>query len=163
MPAAHDKPERQVVMIIDDEPMVIQSIKNFLTLETDYEVLAFTSPLEALTALQARPVDVIISDYLMPDLNGIDFFLRAKDIQPQATRVLLTGYADKENAIKAINDVGLYQYIEKPWENEDLRLVIRNAIEKRQLLKRLEAKVAELDQASSDLKGLYADLLRAFK
>lgn len=163
MLTAPEKTERQVVMLIDDEPMVIQSIKNFLTLETDYDVLAFTSPVEALAALNARSVDVIISDYLMPDLNGIDFFLKAKEIQPQATRVLLTGYADKENAIKAINDVGLYQYIEKPWENEDLRLVIRNAIEKRMLLKRLEAKVAELDRASSDLKGLYSDLLRAFK
>lgn len=153
----------QVVMIIDDEPMVTQSIKNFLSLETDYEIIALTSPVAALETLKTRQVDVIISDYLMPDLNGIDFFLKAKEIQPQATRVLLTGYADKENAIKAINDVGLYQYIEKPWENEDLRLVLRNAIEKRQLLRRLEVKVAELDRASSDLKGLYSDLLKAFK
>jgi DNA-binding NtrC family response regulator len=160
-PAERNSP--QVVMIIDDEPMVTQSIKNFLSLETEYEVLAFTSPVAALETLKSRQVDVIISDYLMPDLNGIDFFLKAKDIQPQATRVLLTGYADKENAIKAINDVGLYQYIEKPWENEDLRLVLRNAIEKRQLLRRLEAKVAELDRASTDLKSLYSDLLRAFK
>ncbi len=153
----------QVVMIIDDEPMVTQSIKNFLSLETDYEIIALTSPMAALETLKTRQVDVIISDYFMPDLNGIDFFLKAKEIQPQATRVLLTGYADKENAIKAINDVGLYQYIEKPWENEDLRLVLRNAIEKRQLLRRLEVKVAELDRASSDLKGLYSDLLKAFK
>jgi DNA-binding NtrC family response regulator len=155
--------EHQVLMIIDDEPMVTQSIKNFLSLETEYEVLTFTSPVDALEALRTQSVDVIISDYLMPDINGIDFFLKAKEIQPHATRVLLTGYADKENAIKAINDVGLYQYIEKPWENEDLRLIIRNAIEKRQLLRRLETKVAELDRASSDLKGLYADLLKAFK
>lgn len=158
-----DRTTPQVVMIIDDEPMVTQSIKNFLSLETDYEIIALTSPVAALEALKSRQVDVIISDYLMPDLNGIDFFLKAKEIQPQATRVLLTGYADKENAIKAINDVGLYQYIEKPWENEDLRLVLRNAIEKRQLLRRLEVKVAELDRASSDLKGLYSDLLKAFK
>lgn len=161
--APNDRPTPQVVMIIDDEPMVTQSIKNFLSLETDYEIIAHTSPVAALEALKSRQVDVIISDYLMPDLNGIDFFLKAKEIQPQATRVLLTGYADKENAIKAINDVGLYQYIEKPWENEDLRLVLRNAIEKRQLLRRLEVKVAELDRASSDLKGLYSDLLKAFK
>ena len=77
--------------------------------------------------------------------------------------VLLTGYADKENAIKAINDVGLYQYIEKPWENDDLKLIIRNGLEKRMLLKRLSDKVAELDQASADLKGIYSDLLMAFK
>lgn len=151
------------VAVIDDEPMVTQSIKNFLALETDYKVLVFNSPREAIDALRDRPVDVVISDYLMPDLNGIEFFLKLKDIQPHATRILLTGYADKENAIKAINDVGLYQYIEKPWENEDLKLIIRNGIEKRMLLKRLAEKVAELDKASADLKGVYADLLKAFK
>ncbi len=151
------------VAVIDDEPMVTQSIKNFLALETDYEVLIFNSPREAIDSLRDKPVDVVISDYLMPDLNGIEFFLKLKDIQPHATRILLTGYADKENAIKAINDVGLYQYIEKPWENEDLKLIIRNGIEKRMLLKRLAEKVAELDKASADLKGVYADLLKAFK
>jgi len=155
--------EHFVVMVIDDEEMVTQSIRNFLNLETDYEVLSFTSPTEAVETLKERPVDVIISDYLMPELNGIDFFMQAKEIQPQATRILLTGYADKENAIKAINDVGLYQYIEKPWENDDLKIIIRNGIEKRMLLKRLAQKVAELDRASADLKGVYADLLKAFK
>ena len=106
---------------------------------------------------------MIISDYLMPDINGIDLLLELKNLQPQATRILLTGYADKENAIKAINDVGLYQYVEKPWENEDLKLVIRNGIEKRILLKRLAEKVQELDKASAELKGVYSDLLKAFK
>jgi len=152
-----------VVAVIDDEPMVTQSIKNFLALETDYEVLVFNSPREAIDSLRDKQADVVISDYLMPDLNGIELFLQLKEIQPHATRILLTGYADKENAIKAINDVGLYQYIEKPWENEDLKLVIRNGIEKRMLMKRLAEKVAELDKASADLKGVYADLLKAFK
>jgi response regulator RpfG family c-di-GMP phosphodiesterase len=151
------------VAVVDDEPMVTQSIRNFLALETDYEILVFNSPREAITALKSTPVDLVISDYLMPELNGIEFFLQLKELQPQATRILLTGYADKENAIKAINDVGLYQYIEKPWENEDLKLTIRNGIEKRMLLKRLADKVAELDRASADLKGVYADLLKAFK
>lgn len=155
--------EQYVVAVIDDEPMVTQSIKNFLALETDYQVLTFNSPQAAIDSLKETPVDVIISDYLMPDINGIDLLLELKSVQPQATRILLTGYADKENAIKAINDVGLYQYVEKPWENEDLKLIIRNGIEKRILLKRLAEKVQELDKASAELKGVYADLLKAFK
>jgi len=155
--------ETYVVAVIDDEPMVTQSIKNFLALETDYTVLTYNTPQAAIEALKETPVDVIISDYLMPDINGIDLLLELKELQPQATRILLTGYADKENAIKAINDVGLYQYVEKPWENEDLKLVIRNGIEKRILLKRLAEKVQELDKASAELKGVYSDLLKAFK
>lgn len=152
-----------VVMIVDDEEMVLKSIRSFLKLESDYKILTFTKPQDAIEALRNETVDVIISDYLMPEQNGIDFLLAAKELQSQATRILLTGYADKENAIKAINDVGLFQYIEKPWENEDLKIVIRNGIERRRLLKRLSEKMAELDRASADLKGVYSDLLMAFK
>jgi response regulator RpfG family c-di-GMP phosphodiesterase len=56
---------------------------------------------------------------------------RAKQLQPEASRVLLTGHADKQSAIQAINDVGLYQYVEKPWENAQLLLIIQNGIETR--------------------------------
>jgi response regulator RpfG family c-di-GMP phosphodiesterase len=85
-----------------------------------------------------------------------------KGVQPEATRILLTGYADKENAIKAINDVGLYQYIEKPWENDDLKLIIRNGLEKRILLKRLEDKITEVNRAHEELMSLQRDILKAF-
>ena len=125
------------IMIVDDEEMVITSIKSFLELETDYEVVSFTSPAKALAYVKAgNSIDLIISDFLMPDMDGIELLLEIKNLRPEATRVLLTGYADKENAIKAINDVGLYQYIEKPWENEDMKLIIRNGLEKRILLMR---------------------------
>ena len=115
-----DTPESPVIVLVDDEDMVVTSIKSFLTLETDYEVVGFTTPAEALSYIESHRVDVVVSDYLMPDMDGISLLARVKDIQPEATRILLTGYADKENAIKAINDVGLYQYIEKPWENDDM-------------------------------------------
>ena len=79
-----------------------------------------------------------------------------------AKGILLTGYADKENAIKAINNVGLYQYIEKPWDNEDLRLVIRNGLEKTDLLKQLEEKIREVERAQHDLSEVQKDILRVF-
>ena len=140
-----------VVVVIDDEEMVIQSIKNFLTLETDYEILAFTSPIEALDVLRERQVDLIISDYLMPELNGIDFFLKIKEIQPQATRVLLTGYADKENAIRAINEVQLYWYLEKPWDNDALLLLVRNGLMHGKLLKQVAAKTKDLERVQTEI------------
>ena len=77
-------------------------------------------------------------------------------------RILLTGYADKENAIKAINNVGLYQYIEKPWDNEDLKLIIRNGLEKNVLLKQLEAKIREVERAQRELSEVQKDILRVF-
>jgi len=105
--------EKHIILIVDDEEMVTTSLRSFLELETDYEVVTFTSPIEALEYVRENPIDLIVSDYLMPDVDGISLLLQIKQLRPNATRVLLTGYADKENAIKAINDVGLYQYIEK--------------------------------------------------
>jgi response regulator RpfG family c-di-GMP phosphodiesterase len=157
-----DQTKANVVLLVDDEEMVVTSIKSFLTLETDYEVVSFTSPKEALDYVKDHKVDLVISDYLMPDMDGIAFLAEIKEMQPEATRVLLTGYADKENAIKAINDVGLYQYIEKPWENEDLKLIIRNGLEKRILLKRLEEKIDEVNRAHGELLNVQKEILKAF-
>jgi response regulator RpfG family c-di-GMP phosphodiesterase len=107
-------------------------------------------------------VDAIVTDYLMPKMNGIQLLARAKQLQPEAARVLLTGHADKQSAIQAINDIGLYQYLEKPWDNSQLLLVIQSAIERTTLLRSLRDKISELDAAHSNLKNVQSRLLRAF-
>jgi DNA-binding NtrC family response regulator len=150
------------VLIVDDEEMVITSIRAFLQLETEYKVTGLTSPEEAARFLQTNPVDVVVSDYLMPKMTGLQLLGKAKDLQPEAARVLLTGHADKQSAIQAINDVGLYQYLEKPWDNSQLLLVIQSAIERTQLLRTLHEKISELDEAHSNLKDIQGRLLRAF-
>jgi serine phosphatase RsbU (regulator of sigma subunit) len=78
-------------------------------------------------------------------MNGIEFLKEVKKLQPETVRVLLTGYADKENAIKAINDVGLYHYLEKPWDNEALLSIVRNGLKEKSLRRTLAEKVKELD------------------
>ena len=150
------------VLIVDDEDMVITSIRAFLQLETEYAVHGYTLPEEAAKHLQTNPVDVVVSDYLMPKMNGIQFLGKAKQLQPEAARVLLTGHADKQSAIQAINDIGLYQYLEKPWDNSQLLLVIQSAIERTQLLRKLRDKVNELDEAHGNLKDVQSRMLRAF-
>ncbi len=131
-------------------------------LETDYDIETFDSPAAALEAAKSNPVDLIMTDYLMPGMNGIEFLLAMKKIHPYATRVLLTGYADKENAIKAINKVGLYQYIEKPWDNEALRLTIENGLERRFLMQRLEEKMLEVEGVRQNLQDIQAQIIKAF-
>jgi response regulator RpfG family c-di-GMP phosphodiesterase len=150
------------ILLVDDEEMVLTSIRSFLAIETDYKVLTFTSPAKALQELDHQSIDLVISDYLMPEMDGISFLAKVKQKFPQAPRILLTGYADKENAIKAINDVGLYQYIEKPWNNDDLKLIIRNGLEKTILLKRLEEKIREVERAQNDLTEVQKQILRIF-
>jgi DNA-binding NtrC family response regulator len=157
-----DTERTPVIAIVDDEEMVLTSLRSFLTLETDYEILTFSSPEQALQKLRETTVDLVVSDYLMPGMNGIAFLLEVKKLHPFATRVLLTGYADKENAIKAINEVGLYQYIEKPWQNEDLKLIIQNGLERRFLMERLEQKIREVQTVQRSLQDIQAQIIKAF-
>jgi DNA-binding NtrC family response regulator len=150
------------VMIVDDEDMVITSVRAFLQLETEYNIAGFTVPEKAAEYLRTNPVEVVVSDYLMPKMTGLQLLAKAKDLQPEAARVLLTGHADKQSAIQAINDVGLFQYLEKPWDNAQLLLVIKSAIERTSLFRTLRSKITELDEAHSNLKDVQARLLRAF-
>jgi response regulator RpfG family c-di-GMP phosphodiesterase len=150
------------VVLVDDEEMVLTSLNAYLTLETDYNVESFTDVDEALVFVKEQPVDVIISDYLMPRMNGIQFLGKAKELQPETSRILLTGHADKQSAIEAINEVGLFQYIEKPWDNAALMLVIRNGSERTNLLRSLRVKIQQLDEAHSNLKTTQSELIRAF-
>jgi DNA-binding NtrC family response regulator len=150
------------LVIVDDEEMVLNSLGSFLELETDYNIKPFTSPSAALEYAAQGEADVIVSDFLMPDMNGIELLRSFSKIHPQAPRILLTGYADKDSAIRAINDIGLFQYIEKPWDNDNLLIVLRNALERRFLFKKLQEKIAEIDQTQGQLSGLQNDILRTF-
>ncbi len=152
------------ILLVDDEEMVVNSIKSFFAIESDYKLVTYTSPQKALEDIERnhRSIDLVISDYLMPEMDGITFLAKVKEKLPMVPRILLTGYADKENAIKAINNVGLYQYIEKPWDNEDLKLIIRNGLEKNVLLKQLEAKIREVERAQRELSEVQKDILRVF-
>ena len=154
--------EKETVIIVDDEEMVLTSISSFLDLETNYNVVTFTLPKEALDYVKNNEVGLVISDYLMPEMDGITFLARVREIKPEVPRIILTGYADKENAIKAINEVGLFQYIEKPWENEDLWIIIRNGLEKQRLIKQLQQKIDEIDHAYSELQGIQQEILKTF-
>jgi DNA-binding NtrC family response regulator len=150
------------VLIADDEEMVITSIRAFLQLETDFAIHGFTDPAEAARFAAGHSVDVAVSDYLMPKMNGIQLLARIKEAQPEASRVLLTGHADKQSAIQAINHVPLFQYLEKPWDNAQLLLVIRSGAERARLLRDLREKVEALDSANTHLKDVQRRLIEAF-
>ena len=142
-PKEHQKPR---IALIDDEEMILTSLYALFSMETDYEILRFDDPLTAVKTLEHQPVDLVISDYLMPGLSGIDLLNAIKEVQPEAQRILLTGFADKQNAIRGINEVGLYQYIEKPWDNQQLLLVVRNALRQENLRRQLAEKISALDR-----------------
>jgi DNA-binding NtrC family response regulator len=150
------------ILIADDEEMVITSIRAFLQLEDDFDIHGFTDPEEAAAFALGNVVDVAVSDYLMPKMNGIQLLGKIKEAQPEASRVLLTGHADKQSAIQAINRVALFQYLEKPWDNQQLLLVIQSGAERSRLFRDLREKVGELDSAHSSLKDVQRRLIQAF-
>jgi DNA-binding NtrC family response regulator len=153
---------RPSVLIADDEEMVITSIRAFLELEGEFDIHGFTDPVEAAAFAEKNLVDVVVSDYLMPKMNGIQLLGKIKESQPEASRVLLTGHADKQSAIEAINQVALFQYLEKPWDNQQLLLVVQSGAERSKLFRDLREKVGELDSAHSTLKGVQKRLIQAF-
>lgn len=153
---------KQTIVIVDDEEMVLTSLSSFLALETDYYVKTFTSVKKALEFIKNNDVGLVISDYLMPEMDGISFLAKVKDLKPHIPRIILTGYADKENAIKAINDVGLFQYIEKPWSNEDILIILRNGLEKQKLMKKLQEKIDEINKAYAELQNLQHEIVKTF-
>lgn len=150
------------VVIVDDEDMVLTSLGSFLQMETKYDVATFTSAKQALEYIRQNNVDIVVSDYLMPEMDGISFLAKVRELHPEITRIILTGYADKENAIKAINEVGLFQYIEKPWDNDELLIVLRNGIEKKKLMQKLQEKIDEIQAAYSEIQSMHREIIKTF-
>jgi len=148
------------IIVVDDEKMVTSAFRTLFTVEGVKGGVYFNSPVEALEYIKTDAPDLIISDFLMPEMNGLEFLREAKKLYPETSMILLTGYADKENAIKAINEVGLYKYIEKPWDNDDLLMNIKNGIERSHLLSRLREKISELEDAKKQLEIYSNDLER---
>ena len=114
---------KPIILCVDDDPHVLRAIGRDLKdhYRTDYRVLSAASGAEALELLAelkkaGGSVALLLSDHRMPDLNGVQFLDQARALFPDARRVLLTGYADTEAAIKAINDVQLHYYLLKPWD-----------------------------------------------
>ncbi|MBQ9688711.1 response regulator, partial [bacterium] len=140
------------IVIVDDDELVISALKTLLRLEGFSDANFFTNPLEALEYIKIEKPALILSDFMMGEMNGFEFLSHAKKLHPEISMILLTGYADKENAIRAINEVGLYKYIEKPWDNDDLIMNIRNGIERTDLISQLQQKVEELDCANQKLE-----------
>jgi response regulator RpfG family c-di-GMP phosphodiesterase len=150
------------VLLVDDEPMMLAALRGFFQLETSYRILTAGSAAAALEVVDAEPVEAVIADFMMPEMDGIRLLAEVRRRRPEATRILLTGYADKENAIRAINEAGLYYYLEKPWSNDQLKIVIRNGIERSALFTELDMRVSALENAHQELNGMRRRLMQAF-
>ncbi|MBT5831739.1 MAG: response regulator, partial [Candidatus Latescibacteria bacterium] len=130
------------VLIVDDEPDILDSLA--LSLEMDYEVLTATNGADGLDLLREHRVALIISDQRMPKMTGVEFLAQAQEVSPDSVRMMLTGFADFDAIIEAVNKGQIYRYISKPWEPADLEIDVRQAIERYEMQSSLTRRMNEL-------------------
>jgi CheY-like chemotaxis protein len=121
-------PARSRLLIVDDEDAILETMT--YTFEDDYEVVTASDPRRALELLDKHaPIAAVITDQRMPGMTGVEFLTRVYERHPTTTRIILTGFADMEAILRAINDGHVYAYISKPWEPDQLKQVVRRAVE----------------------------------
>ncbi len=150
--------EKIRILYVDDEPNNLAMFKAGFRLE--YDILTALSGKEALEILRQHSVHIIIADQRMPEMSGVELFERLLEEHPEPIRILLTGYANIESVIDAINRGQVFRYVRKPWDEDDLRMTIDNACEMYQTRQTLKTKNAELEKTNADLVRVNEELNR---
>lgn len=138
------------LLLIDDEPANLQKLHR--TFVDHYEVHLAHDGQEALRVLQEHEIDAVITDQRMPNMTGIEFLDATRKEHPEMVRIILTGFAEVDDLVAAINASKVHKYITKPWVPDDLRLAVREALEKRELQRENDRLAAELKTANERLQ-----------
>ncbi|HIE97989.1 MAG TPA: response regulator [Planctomycetes bacterium] len=139
------------ILIVDDEPDVLFSLKGLL--RHDFELHTAESGEQALAILRQHPIHVVMTDQRMPGMTGTELMSQAKVLHPDAVRIVFTGYADIKAVIEAINTGGLYRYITKPWDPDELIDVLHHAAQRYD-------QDAKKIRFSTDVKSFANDVVR---
>lgn len=149
------------ILLVDDEPLITTTLKRVLR-KKPYDICTAHSGAEALQLLTRKPADVIVSDERMPGMSGSEFLAVARRQHPDAARIILTGYADIEAAIRAINEGAICRFLTKPCQEDDLVLAISEALQQKAeeravkaALLREQVQVHEELQRTSHLKETF--------
>jgi FixJ family two-component response regulator len=140
-------------MIVDDEEAILETMT--FTFMDEYDVLTTVDAHEALELIDTNaPVAAVISDQRMPEMSGVELLRKIYERHPDTVRIMLTGFADSENAIKAINDGHVYAYINKPWDQDELKHIVRRAVEHFQLSSENRRLMSDLRRANSIMEAV---------
>jgi signal transduction histidine kinase len=152
-----EKNNKFTILYVDDEESNLNIFRN--TFRRDYNVLTAISATEGLKILKESKVDLILTDQRMPEMDGVSFLKQTIDQFPELNRILITGYTDFDALKLAINDAKIFQYIQKPWREEQLRNVIDQALEIYVLRQENEKLNLELVEKNEQLEKINKDLL----
>lgn len=150
------EPRRHPFLIVDDESGMLESMRHMF--RRSYDVHTALSASDGVKILENHEVHVILSDQRMPGTSGDEFLARAREIQPDAIRLLYTGYADIQAVISAVNRGGIFRYILKPCEPDELAAVVKQAIDQYELLTERKTLIAELEQTNARLTRANVEL-----
>ncbi len=156
-----NKEEKKItILCVDDEKNILSSLRRLLRPE-GYNILLANGGAEGLDILKENHVDLVISDMRMPEMSGAEFLEKVYKQYPDTMRLLLTGYSEISSTIDAINKGNIYKYISKPWEESDLKLTIRNALDQKELERERDRLIEitrrqndELKEFNNNLEGL---------
>ncbi len=146
-----------VILCVDDEPNVLSALQRLLRRQVG-KVLVAQSAAEGLQVLTQNRVDMVISDMRMPEMDGARFLEQVRQRWPETIRVLLTGYADVESTVAAINKGEIYRYIAKPWDDHDVLLLVKDAMERKALEQEKRRLEALTRKQNDELRVLNASL-----
>ena len=145
------------LLFVDDEPGILSSLRRLFR-PHGYRILVAESGALGLAELEKTPVDLVISDMRMPEMDGATFLKAVRQRWPDTVRILLTGYADVTSTVAAINEGEIYRYVSKPWDDTEIVNTVREALE-RYRLKQENLRLTALTQSQNEeLKGLNASL-----
>lgn len=151
-----EQKSKHAILLVDDEPEILFSLKGLLRRE--FDLYTAESGQEALEILGQNIIHVVMTDQRMPEMTGVELMGRVKTEHPDAVRMVFTGYADIKAVVDAINNGGLYRYITKPWDPDELIVLLREAaaeydatVQRRQLLADLHAHVTAGQQIAKGI------------
>ncbi len=148
------------ILIVDDQKETLNSLRRIF--QREYTVFTALSGAEGLEIIGRNKITVILSDQRMPEMDGVTFLKNAYQLQPEAIRIMVTGYADIEASINAVNEAKIYQYISKPFEPDELKLVVKGAVERYNLADKNRTLQKELIKHNAVLKKENTELKTQF-
>ncbi len=146
------------ILCVDDERNVLKALRRVF-MDEDYEFFSAESGAEGLGVLEEEPdIQVVISDYRMPGMDGVDFLRRVRERWPETVRIVLSGFADTASVVAAINEGQIYRFIPKPWNDEELKEIIAKALDTFFLRRRNEELTEQLRHSNEELQSLNENL-----
>ncbi len=144
---------KHTILVVDDEELFLEYIQNVLSDES-YNVITASSGQDGLEILKKQSVNMVISEYKIPLMNGLEFLEKVRIIYPDILTIMVTDQADIKLAIKAVNEAGVYKFLLKPWDDIEFKNTIKKTLESLQVIKERDGLIRKVKTHEATLKDL---------